>query len=46
MRDSTFKAYFEDSPFKAYFELGPCLQMLALVCGVSGSLCRATHLSV
>jgi hypothetical protein len=35
-----------DWPFKAYWELGPCLQMFARVCGVSGSLCRATHLSV
>jgi hypothetical protein len=46
MRDSTFKEYLVDWPFKAYLELGPCLQILALVCGVSGSRCRATHLSV
>jgi len=35
-----------DSPFKTYLELGPCLQMFARVCGVSGSRWRATQRSV
>ena len=35
-----------DSPFKAYLELGPCRQMFALVCGVSGRPRRATQRSV